>query len=216
MAERPVFVPCKSGNVFVEAISVNFSWHPGMAPSQKRKNVHELHSAATLYGLAKLLEVSSKSDREAGRRLSAFHQQVQTNGVQTSVECAFQGSKVFERGGPYVDLYEKSPAEAKKDPRITTSGRLVSFSFMGKAFPLSPPTVFYDWLYLNALYPHREWLERLASVDGFTDIEFNPGKSVNCQARSCALFVSLQSRRSIDQAMESFEAFERMIAVGTL
>jgi Aldo/keto reductase family len=37
-----------------------------------------------------------------------------------------------------------------------------------------------DW------FTHREWLERLYRYAGFTDIEFNPSKSINCQARSCA------------------------------
>jgi hypothetical protein len=56
----------------------------------------------------------------------------------------------------------------------------------------------YDWLYINAIYPHREWLVRLNRYAGFTDIEFNPERSVNCQARSCALFVSLMTKGLLD------------------
>ena len=63
--------------------------------------------------------------------------------------------------------------------------------FEGFKFPLEPKTVFYDWLYINSLVAHRDWLKRLDKYDGFTDIEFNPNKSINCQAKSCALFVSL-------------------------
>ena len=33
--------------------------------------------------------------------------------------------------------------------------------------------------------------DELLSYRAFTDIEFNPDKSFNCQARSCALLVSL-------------------------
>src|SRR5688572_17405993 len=58
------------------------------------------------------------------------------------------------------------------------------FRFNGYSFPLEPKTVFYDWLYINAIYPHREWLQRPCKDAGFTDIEFNPSKSINCQARS--------------------------------
>jgi hypothetical protein len=36
-------------------------------------------------------------------------------------------------------------------------------------------------------------LARLNKYVGFTDIEFNPSKSINCQARSCALFVSKEA-----------------------
>jgi hypothetical protein len=67
--------------------------------------------------------------------------------------------------------------------------------------------VFYDWLYLNAILPARSWLLRLSKMDGFTDIEFNPDRSVNCQAYSCALFVALEKRKMLDEAMASFSGF---------
>jgi hypothetical protein len=178
-----------------------------MAPSQKKKNVTELHQAARLRGIFPLLEVSSKSEFETGRRLSAFYQTIRVNGSETTVECAFQGSKVFEKGGPFTDLYFVSSREAKKDERLRNSGRLVGFSFEETDFPLTPSTAFYDWLYINALYVHRDWLRRLESLMGFTDIEFNPERSVNCQARSCALFVALEQRGTLDEAIQSFDAF---------
>lgn len=178
-----------------------------MAPSQKKKNVAELHQSAELKGLYPLLEISSKSDFEAGRRLSAFHQKIRANGIEISVECAFQGSKVFENGGPYNDIYQMTSREAKKDERLKNSGRLIGFSFENSDFALSPATAFYDWLYINALYSHREWLRRLDKLMGFTDIEFNPERSINCQARSCALFVALEQRGELDEAIQSFGAF---------
>ena len=62
-------------------------------------------------------------------------------------------------------------------------------------WPLTPKTAFYDWLYVRAL---RELARSDGQIDrslrryqAFTDIEFNPAKSVNCQARSCALYVAL-------------------------
>jgi len=67
--------------------------------------------------------------------------------------------------------------------------------------------VFYDWLYLNAIFPHREWLKRLHQYAGFTDIEFNPGRSINCQARSCALFVTLMKKDILECALGSPESF---------
>lgn len=208
MAERPVFCPNIIGSRLVAEIPVTFRWHPGMAPIQKRKNVKELHDAAHARGLAYLLEVSSKSDREVGRRLSAFHQKVPLlSGERAPLECVFQGSKVFENGGPYTDLFFVEPRQAKRDERLKNSGNLISFSFQDKTFPLSPKSVFYDWLYANAILPEREWLKRLNKVDGFTDIEFNPEKSINCQARSCAFFVALERRGQLDQAMCSFESF---------
>jgi hypothetical protein len=211
MAERPVFVPVSKGGSFVHEVPVAFHWHAGMAPSQKIRNVAELHHAAQSKGLFNLLEVSSKSDREIGKRLSAFHQKVRfSDGKVVPLECAFQGSKVFETGGPYTDLFDSEPRDAKRDPRLKCSGRLVRFQLDGKSFPLSPKSIFYDWLYANAIFPEREWLRRLGQLDGFTDIEFNPEKSVNCQARSCALFVSLEKRNLLDTAMTSFDSFKEV------
>lgn len=208
MAERPVFVPTERGRSLVQEVPVAFKWHPGMAPSQKRKNVEALHVAASSKGLEHLLEISSKSEREIGRRLSAFHQKVRLrDGRVIPLECAFQGSKVFKDGGPYADLFDEEPRQAKSDPRLRNSGDLVFFEFEGRKFPLYPKSVFYDWLYANAVYPEREWLKRLGKLDGFTDIEFNPERSVNCQARSCAFFVALEKRHLLDEAMSSFESF---------
>lgn len=208
MAERPIFVPNESGQRLVLEVPISFKWHAGMAPSQKRKNVSALHEAATSRGLSQLLEVSSKSDREIGRRLSAFHQKVRTKaGKIIPLECAFQGSKVFENGGPFTDLFDAEPRDAKRDFRLKDSGNLVRFEFDGDVFPLNPKSVFYDWLYANAIFPERDWLRRLGKLDGFTDIEFNPERSVNCQARSCAFFVALEKRDVLDDAMSSFSKF---------
>jgi hypothetical protein len=211
MAERPVFVPANAGTQLVQEVAIRFPWHAGLAPSQKKKNVVELHHAAEAHGLAPLLEISSKSEREVGQKLSAFHLKIEIEGRRTTVECAFQGSKVFEHGGPYNDLYWKDSREAKRDPRLKTSGRLIGFDFEGRRFPTSPATAFYDWLYFRALYPHREWLTRLQQCAGFTDIEFNPGRSLNCQARSCAMFVALQKRNLLDKAMSSFDSFRTLL-----
>ncbi len=216
MAVRPIFRPNTIGPTLVEEVPIQFRWHAGMAPVQKKKNVVELHIAAAERGLARVLEVSSKSERELGRKLSAFYLKIRIGEREVPLECAFQGSKFFEHGGPFTDLYDVDPRQAKKDLRLRNAGRLLGFKFEGKEYPLTPKTVFYDWLYLKAIYPHRDWLRRLDQCDGFSDIEFNPEKSVNCQARSCATFVSLQLRGSLDHAMKSFDAFRAASALHSI
>jgi len=212
MAERPLFIPTPNGPELVKELILRLVWHPGFAASQKRKNVVALHESAARAGYAPLLEVSTKSEEKLGQHLSAFHLKVHTDWVgEIPLECAFQGSKVFEDGGPFADLYEVPEARlAKRDPRLQESGRLVSFRFGDVSFPLEPKTAFYDWLYINSIYPHREWLERLYRYAGFTDIEFNPERSINCQARSCALFVSLKKLNLLDEAVESPGSFLRL------
>src|ERR1700692_3792813 len=211
MAERPVFFPATKGTLLVEEAPLRFHWHPGLAPSQKKKNVVELHQAALARGFGPLLEISSKSELEVGQKLSAFHLKIKIGDKETTVECAYQGSKVFERGGPYVDLYWKTSREAKRDERLRESGKLIGFNFEGESFPTSPATVFYDWLYLKALYPPRDWLKRRNEWAGFTDIEFNPEHSLNCQARSFAAFMALQTRNQLDDAMASFQNFKAVM-----
>ena len=56
------------------------------------------------------------------------------------------------------------------------------------AFRLEPRTFFYDWLYVSALAGHPELVNELEHRAAFTDIEFNPKRSINCQAHSVALF----------------------------
>jgi hypothetical protein len=216
MAERPIFIPRKRGPRLVDELVVQMTWHSGFAPIQKKKNVASLHHSAELMGIGPLLEISSKSEREAGRRLSAFNLQTVVEDRQTSIECAFQSSKVFENGGPYRDLLWVDSREAKRDSRLKESGRLIAFDFNSRHYPLSPPTMFYDWLYCNALFPHRDWLTRLRQCAGFTDIEFNPGRSINCQARSCAAFVAMDIQGVLDEALLSFESFEALYRKGEI
>jgi len=216
MAERPVFIPNPSAPGLVTEFSCQLEWHPGFAPIQKRKNIKALHESAALAGYTPLLEVSTKSEEKLGQHLSAFHLKVPTpTGRQIPLESAFQGSKVFERGGPYMDLHLADPRAAKRDERLRNSGALTGFDFEGVKFPLNPKTAFYDWLYAKALFPHREWLDRLRKYAGFTDIEFNPQRSINCQARSCALFVSLRSKDLLESAVQSPECFLSVMAFYT-
>ena len=212
MTQRPVFLPVSHSRQLVEQVSVKFHWHPGFSASQKRKNVLALHSAAASLGLSPLLEVSTKSEEALGRALSAFNFEVGIAPARKApIEIAYQASKVFEGGGPYTDLFDGEPREAKRDPRLRESGPLVAFHFGGLEFPLEPVTAFYDWLFLRAFARNQDIVEQLSSYAGFTDIEFNPEKSINCQARSCATAVTLARRDELGLCAKSFARFVWMI-----
>ena len=212
MAKRPVFFPLGKKNHLVREINFDFIWNPGFAPVQKKKNIIALHAAAAKQGFKPLLEISSKSEDILGQRLSAFSLEIETEIGKISLESAFQGSKVFEKGGPFTDIYKKSSREAKKDQRIKNSGKLIAFNYFGKKWPLIPKTAFYDWLYISTLQPHQEYLKRLFLYKGFTDIEFNPKKSINCQARTCALLVSLLKLNALDEALSSQNNFIKIVS----
>lgn len=206
MAERPIFIP-RGDKVGVIEKSLAFTWFAGFAAVQKQKSIQALHEAAKREDCESVLEISSKGE-ELGQKFSAFALTYATEeGKGYCIENLFQGSKVFESGGPYYDLYDKKPREAKRDDRLRNSGQLTGFAFFAEKFPLQPVTYFYDYLYINALLQDRDHSEKLLDYDGFTDIEFNPRKSLNCQAYSAALYVSLEKNGQLDKIRNDKEAF---------
>ncbi len=217
MAERPVFTPGLKGSSLVIRVDVEFKWFAGMAISQKQRSIRSLHDAASQRNIARILEISSKSESKLDISLSAFNLMLNTTiGTRYPVENVYQSSKVFSEGGPYIDLLYKKPWEAKKDPRLTSSGSFVGFEHDGHRWPTKPITAFYDWLYLNALRKNPSLSAQLEQYDGFTDIEFNPEKSLNCQASAAALFVALSKRNELDDALTSRESFFERLSLGTI
>ena len=211
MASRPIFV-ASLNTLEVKTCNVEFKWFPGYSVTQKQKSIEDLHRQGKLRGIDDILEVSSKSPVELGVKLSAFNLKAKTQKYdkEFSVETAFQGSKVFQHGGPYTDLIFADSRAAKKDSRIKNSGPLVRFDFFGYSFKLKPRTMFYDWLYINTLLKNKDLIDELMSYTAFTDIEFNPQKSINCQAFSLALFRSLMEALSIEDEKIEPDKFEEM------
>lgn len=214
MAIRPLFVPAYEPGCLIERVELAFKWHAGFAASQKQKSIQSLHEVASVRGYGKVLEISSKSENPLGVKLSAFNLKLRVaDGEFVSVENAYQAGKCFEGGGPFLDLLRGSAREAKQDIRLTKSGNLLAFQFNGERWPLIPVTAFYDWLYLNALKESPGLSEQLIAYEGFTDIEFNPERSLNCQAASAALFVSLVRRGELDSTMASKGSFLARLAL---
>lgn len=195
MAIRPVFIPDVSGSPFVRSIDIEFRWFAGFSQTQTRKSIASMHEAANKMEIHPILEISRKSASALGVSLSAFELSLCTQGSNAiSVESAYQGSKVFEGGGPFHDLYSVSSREAKTDPRLRNSGEVIDFDFLGERFPIEPQTAFYNWLYMTALSQREPTvLQELKRFRGFSDIAFNPRRSINCQARAVAVYVALNS-----------------------
>ena len=101
-----------------------------------------------------------------------------------------------------------SPRDAKRDERLKFSGKLIKFEMNGKKWELEPETMFYDFLYISALFQHKELYNEVIKYDIFTDIEFNPEKSLNCQARSVAIFVSLYRKGLLEKYLKDKEKFK--------
>lgn len=209
MAQRPVYIPQVKNDFLVKTEMVEFTYHSGFAVVQKQKSIEELHkSSQERFGFERILEVSSKSKQNLGVALSAFNLMITDKYKKEtySVECAFQSSKVFENGGPYTDLLHATSRQAKKDERLKNSGKLIRFEFRSTEWQLNPLTAFYDWLYVNALNQNTQFHDELMKYQAFTDIEFNPKKSINCQAYSIAMFVAL-AKRSLLEDIRNPETF---------
>lgn len=198
---RPVFMPKVNSDNLVKTDMVRFERHVGFSSAQKKKSIHDLHQVIRKkYGFKQVLELSSKSGNKLSFALSPFSLQLanEYDGQQYSVENALQSSKVFEHGGPYSDLLNAPPRQAKKDERLITSGEIIGYNYFGVEWDIEPLTAFYDWLYVNALKQNPQLHEQIMQYQGFTDLEFNPKKSIHSGAYALAMFVALNKRELLD------------------
>ncbi|MDE7121273.1 MAG: hypothetical protein K2O42_03835 [Oscillospiraceae bacterium] len=208
MANRPAF--CCTADHKIIRENFEFTWFPGFAVSQKQKSIASLHGAILrMHPGSKILEISTKSESASGKKLSAFR--LKYRGY--FLENIFQSSKLFEHGGSYQDLLTVSPKEAKRDPRLRNSGALTGFLWDGIFWGLETRSAFYDFIYLKAVKESlsAEEMQEIQDYQYFTDIEFNPAKSRNTQARSVAilrLFLELYQEIP-DFSSEEFLTFHK-------
>ena len=63
---------------------------------------------------------------------------------------------------------------------------------------------------MRALLYYDRLIHDNVQYDIFTDIEFNPKKSINCQARSVAIFVSLYKANLLNKYIDDIELFKTL------
>ncbi len=212
MANRPYFSICDDGKAFYKENNVDFEFFSGFSIVQKQKSIRSLHdSILKIKPNAKILEVSRKSENPLGNSLSAFNLLYEfDDGLKVPLENVFQSSKVFRNGGPYLELLKVTPVEAKRYEKLKTSGDLTKFVLNEMEWPLEPKTMFYDYIYIKSLVSNKSLCEKLLNFDTFTDIEFNPKKSFNCQARSVAICVSLLKYGRINDYLQDRDLFKEI------
>lgn len=211
MAIRPIFIPNPNRGPLVEELPLNIEWAGGFAVTQKQKNIISLHEAAAKHGISPVLEISTKSMEEVGRRLSAFSLKISVNGIMKNLEAVYQSSKVFKFSGQHLSLMDLDPIKAKKEVRRIGEGPIIAFRFEGVDYPTEPVNAFYDWLYLRAIVPHEEWIKKNLHYAAYSDIEFTPSKSVNCQGRAVAEFHALSMRGSTMDCVKDFDNFRNLL-----
>jgi hypothetical protein len=180
-AIRPIFIPTPESSKLVKGLDLQFEWFLGMARTQKQKSITAFHQKAEEVGYQKVLEISTYSLQPLGRQMSAFKLICNLGYDSGIVEELYQKGKVLS-----VDESTSISSEELKGKRP------ISFVFEGYQWPLNPQTCFYDWLYLNALNQNIELSKQIFEFSAFTDIAYNPKKSLSTQARSAALYVALK------------------------
>ena len=217
MAERSVFIS-KDAYPFFEEVPVRFDYFQGFALSQRRKSQISLHeNFLDAYPERKVLEISSASLYSLGAALSALCLKKRTQAGITTVESAFQSSRIYgENGeiGPFPELLFYPPRECKKLVVERSCGLPNRrFLYEGRAFyvPAHRPSLFFDYLYLNALCEeeNKEIADRLLN-GGYSAFSDLATKSLNNQARSCAIFVSLVKNGRIDE-VRTVDSYLRLV-----
>lgn len=213
MAQRLYFVAKPSYQGLIIEKTIEFTYFAGQSKFQKQKSMDSMiYAIRAMESGGNILEVSTKSRTPLGNLLSGFQLEYfdKELGKGIPIINVFEGSKVFENGGPYRDILNCTPIEAKRDKRLLLSGKLLGFQHEGITYELKPRSLFYDWIYLNALNTHPEYHEELLGYDIFTDIEYNMKKMFACQARSVAYFVSLYRRDLLKEALKDIDTFKKI------
>lgn len=216
MAEKMYFIIDFDKNI-IEEKTVEYTFKAGFAIKNKQENIKNIHKEILKKEKEdQILEVSSKSLDKLGVDLSAFNLSIETKKhKKLSVETIFQASKVFENGKQYKDLLDKTSREAKKDEKLRNSGKIIEFYYNNQKWKTEPKTLFYDWLYINSLYYNIKKLniskENILKYKIFTDVEFNHKKSINCQARSIALYVLMEKNNILEECLSNKDMFEKYL-----
>lgn len=210
MAEESVFTG-KVTYPHFEEFHVNIDWFGGFAMSQKRKCQIGLHlNFLEEYPKEKVLEISSTSLISLGAKLSSMVLKKRTKMGVTYVESAFQSSRIYSDGtrvvGPFPDFLFLPGRECKKLVKEASEGmHSYQYEFDGLKFyaPAHHISQFYDYLYLNALLePENDAVRIQLLEEAYTSFTDLATKSLNCQARSAAIFVGLVRAGLIDEVRD--------------
>lgn len=124
--------------------------------------------------------ISNKTDKEKAKKI---YQQLKASGF-------WDTKSKRDLNKLYLMLYPQS--------------QLDYFDYKGKQYPNEPKTLFYDYIYIQALREHKI---DLSKYNVFTDIEFGKN-SINCQARSCALYNYLICNNELEHYLGVMENIE--------
>ena len=195
---RCFFVPSEKSPFFEEDVAT-FEFSPRTIPgSHERNSLSLVAQIQDIHPGARVLEVSTASNQLLGIELSALNLKLQSAWGLYSVERTYQASKVFEGGGPFLEIL-CDEGNAKSYPGMKSSGRIKGFQGPdGHFYNADGKSTFYDRLYIRALIQNPDLLASLITYEIFTDVRFaktklgfHASQPMNTQARSCAIAAGL-------------------------
>ena len=198
--QKEVFLSVKHYTLISKRYGSIWIGFGGFALSQKRKCQISLYlNFLECYPNEKVLEISSTSMLSLGAKLSAMNLKKRTKEGITTVESAFQSSRIYKNGteivGPFPEYLYLPGRECKKLVKAASNGWISkeyvfdAVTFYASAHHIS---LFYDFLYLKALLePENQEIKEQLLSEGYTAFSDLATKSLNCQARSAAIFVGL-------------------------
>jgi hypothetical protein len=211
LAVRLCFISTPDYKKAFDELVIEFKYFTGFAITQKQKSIKSMHDEITKrFPDLDVLEVSTKSLQPIGVKLSAFKLMYYDENTRKEypIENVFQSSKVFEGGGPYRELLYVPPKDAKRSEKLRQSGQMTHFEHNNQKWGLEPKSLFYDWIYMKAVSQKYDMVKEIINYNAFTDIEFNHKKSLNCQARSAAIFVSLYNNNLLESALQDINVLK--------
>ena len=221
MAERGVFF-VKESYPFFEEVNVCFPWFGGQSLKQRQRCVLSLRlNLLGGYPDVQFCEISSGSPDDIGRSLSAMALSKRlSDGRITTVESAFQSSRIYkdkasgEVIGPFPDMIMLPGRDCKRQVKELSRGlHSYEYSFEGMWFPapIFHISLFYDYLYLNALTePENAQTARGLQESGFDVFSDLASKALNTQARSCAIYTALYRLGLLDRVRDYDDYLELM------
>ncbi len=226
MAQKSVYIT-KEKYPYFEEIGVNCTWFGGFSQAQKLRciiSVHENFKAA--YPEYRICKISGASPIQTGRELSAMSlkKYVPSKNNYYCLESVFQTSRIYtnpqtgETAGPFREFLSLDGKTCKKKVKELSNGwHSCKYDFEGIICPIPNfhISLFYDWIYMNALLEdaNKSVREKLleSGYNAFTDLATS---SLNSQARSCAIFISIAKQGFLER-IKDFENYCELFRVNT-
>lgn len=219
MAIRPLYLIQPDSNDWLKEHSIEFDWVSSEWNKEDmteniaifKENTEALEEKTKeLFPELNIIDISPYSSSEIGVALDGINLELIVKDKKMKVESIYEGSKVFERSGPYQQLYMKPPRVARYDRRVYRRKDrkiITGFQFFGKYFFQTPQHYYYNWLYCNILHQHQSLVEQVTEYDGFTDSTKQPKRSKTSSAEALAIYMSMYHGGVIEDALESPERF---------